>query len=92
MDKFLIFKNNRKEKENQPDYNVMAKNERGDLEKVGACWLREVKGKVDSQGKPAKYFSCQMNKPLTEAEKAQIKTLREAGQQGTVVDISQIPF
>ncbi len=53
INSFSIFKNTRKEKETQPDYNMSAKV--GDeFVDIGACWLKD--------GKSGKFFSCQLKK------------------------------
>lgn len=52
MQNFSIFKNNKKEKENQPDYNISCKiGEK--YENIGGCWLKESNGN--------KFFSCKLN-------------------------------
>lgn len=53
MKNFLIFKNNHKQNEKQPDYKIMASNEGEDLKEMGGCWLKD--------GKNGKYFSCRLN-------------------------------
>ena len=54
---FSIFKNERKEKENQPDYTISMKNPDEEAEKkyltVGGCWIKE--------GAKGKYFSCSID-------------------------------
>ena len=52
---FLIFKNNRKTKDNHPDYTISAKID-DKLQQIGSCWLRDGK---DGN----KFFSCTLSKP-----------------------------
>lgn len=60
MDNFTIFKNDKKEKPNQPDYIVSAKTGEGKYETWGACWLKD--------GQNGKYFSCSKSKPMNKEE------------------------
>jgi uncharacterized protein (DUF736 family) len=63
MDKFTIFKNDKKEKEAQPDYHINVKREDGEYEKWGACWIKKTKDGLKT------YLSCAKNKPMGEKSK-----------------------
>lgn len=52
MQNFSIFKNNKKEKENQPDYNISCKIGE-EYQNIGGCWIKESNGN--------KFFSCRLN-------------------------------
>jgi len=51
---FAIFKNDRKEKPNHPDYTGNGLDLNGDKVQI-SCWIKE--------GKNGKFFSCQMKPP-----------------------------
>lgn len=49
---FAIFKNNKKEKETQPDYTISVKVDDKYIT-AGGCWLKD--------GKTGKFFSCKLS-------------------------------
>lgn len=54
---FAIFKNSRKENENQPDYKISAKIGDNFVE-IGGAWIKE--------GAKGKFFSCKLSAPYKE--------------------------
>lgn len=77
---FTLWKNKFKKAENQPDFIIRHKDEAGNWIDIGAGWKKEVKGKVDEQGKPVTYLSCQLKEqapPMTQEQKDFIKKTRE---------------
>lgn len=66
MEKFLIFKNDKKEKDNQPDYTVSVNEDGQGFRVWGACWKK--------QGKNGTFLSCQQSKPKPEVKKDELDT------------------
>ena len=93
---FTLWKNKFKKTEKQPDYIIRHKDANDQWQEIGAGWKKEVKGKVDEQGKPVSYLSCQLKAPLSEEDKAAIAALREEetkkANQAADNDFDNIPF
>lgn len=63
INNFSIFKNEKKQKANEPDYSISAKiGEK--YTNIGGCWIKE--------GKSGKYISCQLSKQYKDRSGFQI--------------------
>lgn len=87
---FSIFKNDYKEKDNQPDYTILYSEkdqetgEYGKSKKVGGCWLKKT-AKGDS------FFSCQYDDEYTPPADAD-KQFNDLTSKEDEIKASDIPF
>jgi uncharacterized protein (DUF736 family) len=80
MQDFTLWTNKNKKEDKHPDYNLRAKDEKGEWVDIGAGWKKVVKDKVTEEGKPVYYLSCRLKNftltktsVFTEEEKAAIE-------------------
>lgn len=86
MENFVIFKNEYKEKENQPDYRVRTKDGEEYVD-WGACWAK--------QGSKGQYLSCTKSKPMDKKPHEQSLEEKQANHpkgEDEGIDPNDIPF